>query len=102
MEFTKQQLALFADFYNASLENEKDFDNLKKLLEEQKNLEEKISETIKKTQVRNVIILGILKGILLEKSNTPLLKAETKNLLIQGGNNMQYQGVKIIKNKYKI
>jgi len=100
MEFTKQQLNLFANFYNASLENEKDFDNLENLLEEQKKLEEKISETIKKTQVRNIIILGILKGILLEKSNTPLLKAETKNLLIQGGDNMQYQGVKIIKNKY--
>ena len=99
MEFTKQQLSLFANFYNANLENEKDFDDLEQLFQQKENIDNKILETIKRTQVRNTIILGLLKGILLEKENTPLIKAETKNLLIQGGEEMKYRGVKIIKHK---
>ena len=99
MEFTKQQLSLFADFYNANQEIEKDFEELEVLNKQKDSIEQNIKNTTQKIQVRNTIITGILKGILLEKENTPLLKAETKNLLIQGGEEMQYQGIRIIKNK---
>ncbi len=99
MEFTKQQLSLFADFYNASQEIEKDFEELEILNKQRFSIEEKIKQTTQKIQVRNTIITGILKGILLEKENTPLLKAETKNLLYTGGADMKYRGITIIKNK---
>lgn len=99
MEFTKQQLSLFADFYNASQEILKDFEELEVLNKQKDSIEEKIKNTTQKIQVRNTIITGILKGILLEKENTPLLKAETKNLLYSGSENMKYQGITIIKNK---
>ena len=99
MEFTKQQLNLFAEFYNASQEIEKDFEELEILNKQKESIEQKINNTTQKIQVRNTIITGILKGILLEKENTPLLKAETKNLLYTGGADMKYRGITIIKNK---
>ena len=96
MDFTKEQLTLFTNFYTALEENQKDLELKEKYKIQCLEINDKITELEKKILFRNTTISSFLKGIILEKENTPL--DEQQKQLIQGGDEMKYRGITIIKN----
>lgn len=95
MDFTKEQLTLFTNFYTALQENQKDLELKEKYKIQCLEINDKIAELEKKILFRNTTISSFLKGIILEKENTPL---NEQKQLIQGGEEMKYRGITIIKN----
>lgn len=77
-------------FYSGFQEIEKDFEERNKLLEQLKNIDQRI-------EVRNGLMMGMLKGIL--ETNSYKKDASSEIKLLTGGETMKFQGVTIHKNK---
>lgn len=95
MEFTKEQINLLSSFYNALEMQQNDLEQKEILKQKLIELKNQIEEIEKKVLTQNTIITSTLKGIILEKENTP----SVNKLFIQGGNQMKFQGITITKNK---
>lgn len=77
-------------FYHAHLEIEKDFQEREKLFEQIKVVD-------KRLQIRNGLLIGMLKGIIETKKGQN--RSVQENLLITGGTELKYQGITIHKHK---
>lgn len=86
--YTKAKKDACEFLYNASIEQEKDIAEKEKLQEKIKAIEERI-------KTRAILFSSILKGILIAKPNST---QNEQQKLIQGGEDMKYQGISIIKN----
>lgn len=97
MEFTEEQLNLLSNFYYALEENQKDLELKEKYKIQKQEIDSKIIELENKILFQNTTISSFLKGIILEKENAPILK--DKKFLLQGGDDLKYRGISVIKNK---
>lgn len=75
--------------YNASLENKNDLEERDRLIERVKEIDTRIKQ-------RNLIMTGLLKGILSQNKKAP---QSEQIKLINGGDEMKYRGITIHKNK---
>ena len=78
------------------MECEKEIELKQQLLKDKTNINAKIDDLNQKLQIRITILSGLLKGIILDKENAP--SKESQKILLQGGENMKFRNVSIIKN----